>query len=69
MADYDEELSQIESEVYRLTRQVSGVRTGWSVNTKIYWTRSRRRIRYETLFFRFKKIDHRYWKLINYALT
>jgi hypothetical protein len=30
-----------------------------------YW-----RIRYETLFFfRFKKADHRYWKLINYALT
>jgi hypothetical protein len=24
---------------------------------------------YETLFFRFKKADHRYWKLINYALT
>jgi hypothetical protein len=24
MADYDEELSEIESEVYRLTRQVSG---------------------------------------------
>jgi hypothetical protein len=23
----------------------------------------------ETLFFRFKKADHRYWKLINYALT
>jgi hypothetical protein len=29
-----------------------------------YW-----QIRYETLFFRFKKADHRYWKLINYALT
>jgi hypothetical protein len=30
-----------------------------------YW-----RIRYETLFFfRFKKAGHRYWKLINYALT
>ena len=29
-----------------------------------YW-----RIRYETLFFQFKKADHRYWKLINYALT
>jgi hypothetical protein len=24
---------------------------------------------YETLFFRFKKANHRYWKLINYALT
>ena len=67
MADYDEELSEIESEVDRLTSE--RVRTGWSVNTKLYWTRRRRRIRYETLFFRFKKADHRYWKLINYALT
>jgi hypothetical protein len=24
---------------------------------------------YETLFFRYKKADHRYWKLINYSLT
>jgi hypothetical protein len=24
---------------------------------------------YETLFFRYKKADHRYWKLINFSLT
>jgi hypothetical protein len=24
---------------------------------------------YETLFFRYKKADHHYWKLINYSLT
>ena len=36
MADYDEELSEIESEVDRLTRQVSGYERVGQVNTKIY---------------------------------
>ena len=69
MADYDEELSEIESEVDRLTRQVSGYERVGQSTPKYIGREAAGEYATKRFFFRFKKADHCYWKLINYALT